>query len=306
MTESVVIITEAVPEPYHFNPRLPIRGTDKFYVKTAKSAVELGYECDVIYDGPRDFVDGVCYFSRADTDLVLSNRPARLIVCNPRGDQQNLRGRSRHLTATRTTIWTNLFIPGSYREWLRDIPVTYSDIVVISSYARDLMCADAPSSRPRVVPHGIDRSIYYPPQAGSVREKDVVFSSSPDRGWDVLRRIWATKDTNGYALVTGAYGTTQVSDREMAGLLRSASFWVHPGVDSELFCLAAVEAQACGCTPIVVPLGALSETVKFGIRAPRADFEAVLLATLHGQTPFQGVNADHVGDWLPVTKQLID
>ena len=80
---------------------------------------------------------------------------------------------------------------------------------------------------------------------------------------------------------------------------------MHPGRGVELFCLAAVEAQACGATPIVVPNGALAETVLYGYRFTPESFAEGLCAVLSGDAAMKEVNAFHIAGWFDVTESLL-
>ena len=289
------IQTEILPPGWWWDPKRPVRGTDKFYSETAKAAVHLGWDVDVIYDGEPTTVGGVEFMPR-NSDRVADH----YLICNPKPDTVDKD------LLPEATIWTNFYL-NNYDPWLKSLNLSSDcDLVVISNYAKSLFsgsCVD-----PRVVPHGVDHSIFYPPAEGADRKPQCVYLSSPDRGLGRLQAFWRDYDIEactGYSLVTTPYGKTDLSDDDIADLLRESAYWLHPGDGVELFCLAAVEAQACGCVPIVVPTGALTETVQFGHRLPSAGYEAGLYGILSGPGYVPAVNADHVPDWLEVTKRLL-
>lgn len=281
----IAIVTESLPPSFHWDVDYPVRGTEKFYVETAKALRRLGHEVDIYKDPDRKpFPPGVSY------DVAL--------LCNQRGGEP--RPKAGHIVT-----WTNFAFdnPGDY---VRCLYNSAQDFVVISETARRLL-PEFMQQRCRVVPHGYDPEIYYPPDPKVARSRTVVFTSSPDRGLLTLQRIWHHYDVEkqtGYRLVTGKYGERAISDENIADLLRKSAFWVHPGEGKELFCLAAVEAQACGATPIVVPSGALAETVMHGYRFPRTTFAEGLVAVLSGDATMQDVTAQHIPTWDAATAKL--
>jgi glycosyltransferase involved in cell wall biosynthesis len=159
----------------------------------------------------------------------------------------------------------------------------------------------------RVVQHGVDHFKYWGGNMTQNRARRVVYSSSPDRGLDRLKKIQPQIEALGYELYITPYGgTSSLTDEALSKVLQTSQFWVHPGGGVELFCIAAVEAQVAGCTPIVVPNGGLHETVKHGYRFTDASFEEGLLAVLAGEAFMQGVNANHIPSWSLATKSLLN
>lgn len=55
-----------------------------------------------------------------------------------------------------------------------------------------------------------------------------------------------------------------VSHSELHAALRGASLWAYPTDFFEISCISAMKAQAAGCWPVTVQLGALAETVAYG------------------------------------------
>jgi glycosyltransferase involved in cell wall biosynthesis len=137
------------------------------------------------------------------------------------------------------------------------------------------------------------------------REKRVVYTSSPDRGVDILLELWPQiRERVPDALLAHTYGPWYgiVADRspaiaahrqrvaelsqqegvtaihglgqkDLAMLMRSSLVWAHPsyftvGAErfSETSCISAIEAQAAGCRVVAADWGALSETVREGAK----------------------------------------
>jgi glycosyltransferase involved in cell wall biosynthesis len=304
-------VTEELPPNFRWDPTCPVRGTDRFYVRTAEETVRTGRNVVVVYDGPTTVRNGVTFRNRREHDTSCPDAD-EVWLMNPRSaiDIASYRGGT-------IRIWTNFYFdhPETYREWIESLDVAYDDLVVISAAARKLMPGYL---NPRIVPHGIDHGFYAVPtaipNADKVktlpeRRRQVVFSSSPDCGLDYLKNLWreqAIEAKTGYRLVTTTYGdSAKTNDRKLRQLLWESDFWVHPGHGYELFSLAAVEAQAAGCTPIVVPSGGLAQTVRHGYRFTNRSFEAGLLAVLSGEAVMADVTASHVPSWRDATATLL-
>lgn len=137
------------------------------------------------------------------------------------------------------------------------------------------------------------------------REKRVLYTSSPDRGLDIVLECWPkvlerVPDAEFYHLYGPWYDIVadhsptikkhreeikkldeqpsvkklgSLGQRDLAMLMRSSLVWVHPsyfGVQgahfAETSCISAMEAQAAGLAIVCADWGALSETVKVGTK----------------------------------------
>ncbi len=287
----IIIASESLPPQFWWDPKRPERGTEKFYVRTAEALVQMGHSVKVLWGRPPTHHNGVAYgqfYRSEDADLM--------ILCNPTYRVDELVRR-----ATDSILWTNFVLP-DYRGWLKAIGFSdQGDIVAISQYARSLMAA---LPRVRIVGHGVDSSVFRPGSAP--RRREVCFTSSPDRGLVELRRIWKDRDVvarTGYSLWASSYGQGRLSEAAVAKRLAEADFWIHPGIGNELFCIAAIEAQASGCSPIVVGAGALPEVVRNGRTFP--DIESMqegIVEVLTAGPP--SVKADGFPSWRDVTEIL--
>jgi glycosyltransferase involved in cell wall biosynthesis len=143
----------------------------------------------------------------------------------------------------------------------------------------------------------------YAAAEGEERKQRLVYTSSPDRGLDVLLELWPrireqvpdAVFAHCYTAVYDAIAEQQPALRdfrdkiarldeqdgvqvlpalpqpELARLMRTSLVWAHPSwsgpadqVFNETFCIGAVEAQAAGCVVVASEWGALKETVKIG------------------------------------------
>lgn len=150
--------------------------------------------------------------------------------------------------------------------------------------------------------NGIDLSFF--DRDDIVREKRVVYSSSPDRGLAVLLELWpqvrkAVPDAELISTYSRWYDIVAdgnpyvkqnreqiirlldqprvkrlqggLSQPALAELMLSSLVWVHPSWETihdvpmlETSCISAMEAQAAGCVVVASSHGALSETVQVG------------------------------------------
>lgn len=161
----------------------------------------------------------------------------------------------------------------------------YDGIIHISNWARQ----NIPVNNPNVfiVPHGYDPKTHHP-DIIKVR-KQCLYSSSPDRGLDVLLRAWPkVLEAHPDATLKVTYGAEpmdipgveflgDVSEEEMAKLYRESEYWCHPCIGIELQCIAGLKAQASGCIPVIIPTMALKETVHDGYFAKTPEVYAETL-----------------------------
>ena len=300
------IITEVVPPHFHFDPTFPVRGTEKFYMQTAASMARAGDVVTIEGDWTVPFYNknlpaGVFCVPRGCMSPV-----DWVMVCNPRESIAEVIDR---LNTPVDVVWSNLAIqPAFLWSWFRDTGAHHArKLAVISDYQRRSYqaAADHFGATLQVVPHGIDPDVFYPAPPSAPRS-GVLFTSSPDRGWDVLQQIWSDYDLDPSLLRRLDYGNRTYTEQQVADALRQAAFWVHPGVGTELFCLAAAEAQACGATPVCVPTGALMETVRLGFKCTPKSFPLTLATAVLGELQMEDINRTRAGiqTWDQVTPLL--
>ena len=155
----------------------------------------------------------------------------------------------------------------------------------------------------RRIRNGIEHAYFRGP--APKRRKRVVYTSSPDRGLDILLEMWpevlkqvpdaelrhcyvdvydrvAEADPNIAAFrervrelsdQPGVESVGHLSQPEVAQLMRSAMVWAHPSWSTptnspffETSCIGAMEAQAAGCLVVAPYAGALPETARTACR----------------------------------------
>lgn len=176
-------------------------------------------------------------------------------------------------------------------------------IVVLTEWHRNHFLSKYPFVDPNklaVIGNGVDLERFSEPVVRNSRK--VVYSSSPDRGLDIiLEHIWpkivervpdaelhiyygwtnfdSAAQLPGYDHLVQFKNKVQqlfldtknvvqhgrVSQAQLARELQEAKIWLYPTYFHETYCITAVEAQLAGAIPVTNHLAALGETVKSGI-----------------------------------------
>ncbi|MCA1572777.1 MAG: methyltransferase [Chloroflexi bacterium] len=179
--------------------------------------------------------------------------------------------------------------------------------------------------------NGIERS-YFDPQPWDLRAQRVLYTSSPDRGLDVMLELWprvreqvpGAELVHCYAAVydriadrdpvigefrdrikrlakqPGVTSLGSLSQPELARLMCKSRVWAHPSWMGqhaspfhETYCIGAVEAQAAGCLVVASDWGALSETVRWG---------RLVNSGGPGDARWEDAFVDHIVEGLTVAK----
>jgi glycosyltransferase involved in cell wall biosynthesis len=269
-SRSLEIWTEVLPDGWLWSPDNYVGGTHEFVVNTAKCAKFENVL--VYYDGPAGEYDGVFYLPRSaykgnDVVLVCNSIPEKLGKYN--------------------IYWSNWY--GEKEEDYQQ----FDERIVQSPFHQD--CFGHETSR--MVPLSC-----WPDNFKKAKKKkgQCLYSSSPDRGGEFLKKIWpeVSRETGAELIMTY---TTDISEEEMIELYKSSEFWLHPCEGVELFCVAAAKAQCAGCIPVVVPNMALETTVKYGIRTTMENYKEDLIKAI--KNPPQPDKVDF-GSWQTVTDEL--
>lgn len=206
-------------------------------------------------------------------------------------------------------------INAGYRAlWVHDIDLTdrltqarldvFDDVYAVSAFHQAHLAGRYPFAADKIVAlrNGIHHG-YFKPLAWEGRAQRVVYTSSPDRGLDILLDLWprvlekapdaelcfAYPDV--YDAVAdqrpdvaahrdiirrlsdqpGVHRLGALSQPNVARLLCESRVWAHPSYMTmyqqpflETSCIAAMEAQAAGCHVVASHWGALPETVRYG------------------------------------------
>lgn len=154
----------------------------------------------------------------------------------------------------------------------------YDGVLVPSKWALDNLGISHPNIQ--VLPHGYNHHLIYPKKKIAYQ---CLYASSPDRGLEELLNHWPeiiTAVPEATLIVTyggaidlpGVMNMGKVDEETMNELYNTSQFWLHPCTGAELYCISAIKAQAALAVPIYYPTMALSETVRWGVRANRNNF----------------------------------
>lgn len=268
-------------------------GSETAAVRVAQCLSNLGYVVTVYGDVEQQCYQDVIYkhWSTFDPmerrELVISSRMPELF--------------DRRVNAPVRMLWMHDTDCGDRLTPKRAEQIDH--ILVLSHWHHDHFKATYGHSwdKLRQTRNGIEHA-YFEGEAPE-RKKRVVYTSSPDRGLDILLEMWpqvleqvpdaelrhcyvdvydrvAEQDPAIGAFrervrelsdQPGVESVGHLSQPEVAKLMRSAMVWAHPSwstpTDSPFFetsCIGAMEAQAAGCLAVAARVGALPETVRIG------------------------------------------
>jgi glycosyltransferase involved in cell wall biosynthesis len=180
----------------------------------------------------------------------------------------------------------------------------FDHVLVLSRWHESHISGVYPFLRGRIrrVRNGIEHAYFVGDPMS--RKKRVVYTSSPDRGLDILLELWPrireqvpdaelaycysdvynrvaeqNPDIAAHrdrvrelaATTAGTQALGSLPQQELARLMRTSLVWAHPSYSTpsgepfhETSCIGAMEAQAAGCLVVASDWGALSETVEVG------------------------------------------
>jgi glycosyltransferase involved in cell wall biosynthesis len=208
----------------------------------------------------------------------------------------------RHVAAERRLLWlhdmdvADRLTPGRARR--------IDGVLCLSEWHRQHLAGMYPflAGKLRKVRNGITPG-FFTAEPAPEREQRVLFTSSPDRGLDLLLEMWPdvrrlvpdAQLVHTYAPVynriaemdpglaefarhvqrmsdqLGVRSVSGLSQPKLAELMRSSMVWAHPSFCTrakapffETSCIGAMEAQAAGCHVVASGWGALPETVQSG------------------------------------------
>lgn len=290
------IMIGAFGSPEHWNPRKfeegGLGGSETAVIKMGEEFAKLGFR-PIVYSNIDEpgYYNSVCYRDQThfrpqvESDLFIAWR-------SPEAADWALNTKRLILWMHDTDAGDRLTEERAHR---------FHAIVVLSEWHKQHMLKLYPFLKPEklvVIGNGVDISRF----ANKVERdpKRVVYSSSPDRGLDViLEYIWPsvvaavpdaelhiyygwknfekfgaqypylrefqTKLMNLLVRSTGVVQHGRVDQKTLAEEFQKSSIWLYPTYFTETYCITAVEAQLAGVIPVTNHLAALAETVKAGV-----------------------------------------
>jgi hypothetical protein len=270
-------------------------GSETASYRLAGALSQQGYAVTLYGDFAQEVVGGV---QLRDWETFDPDEPRRALISsrNPELFDKAMPG------AERSLLWAH---DADFEDRLTPERATGIDAVVcLSAWHRGHMAERYPWIADKLVTvrNGITPG-YFTRQPAPARSRRVLFSSSPDRGLDVLLELWplvreqvpdaelvytyapvydevaghypplsAHRDTIlTLAAQPGVRRLDGLSQPALARLMRSSLVWAHPSYTTpyagrfhETSCIGAMEAQAAGCCVVAADWGALRETVRTG------------------------------------------
>lgn len=287
-----------------------IGGSETAVIQMAKFLVKLGHDVRVIgdhegYEGLNDGATWIHYEKALqdpkflECDVLISSRDKRIV-----------RITSQFLpvgAVKKTILWCHDIHCGD--DWELDLK-KFDKFFCLSDYAKKTFKTYYPYlslDNIIVTRNGLDPERFSNDRMNLVRSglksPRFTYSSSPDRGLDILLGLWprirqirddaelhvyygfkiwesmvaARKNDKHNALKldylksrvmnreeSGIFYHNRVGQQELADSYMRSDVWAHPTAFMETYCITALEAQAAGCTPVTTAIGALNETVKYG------------------------------------------
>lgn len=266
-----------------------IGGSEEAVINMGNQLTKLGYHVTVynqIFEAKQ--FNGVWYrpwyeYNQNDLwDYLIGWRNVELFEANHR--------------AKRKYLWLHdLINPDDYTEArLKNI----DKIIVLSEYHKEPL-KHLPAEQFFVTSNGVDVSLFNGPQPKRDPYK-MIWTSSYDRGlehllnfWpEILRKYpkatlhicygwggfdaqwgnnpermaWKRAITEKMARLEGVYELGRISHKEVAQEMLSSNIWPYSSTWLETNCITALKAQIAGAIPVSTTLGALNETVKYGIK----------------------------------------
>lgn len=284
-----------------------IGGSETAAIEMARELAKRGHKVTVYAEADGVF-DGVTYrhcrsaTSAIECDVFISSRQPAIMESSP------------NIHAGVRLLWVHDIHCGppspQMERWLYE----FDRVLCLSRWHRDFFLATYPTLDPGrviVTRNGIDPKRFAGIAAPSEplyslpsKSNRLIFSSSPNRGLDVLLHLFphirervpnaelhlyygfdcwekfARLHGNEKELAAiaeyrrriddavkagGVHWHGRVNQRQLADAFMRSKVWAYPTTFTETSCVTAMEAQAAGCVPVCTRLAALPETVKHGV-----------------------------------------
>jgi glycosyltransferase involved in cell wall biosynthesis len=270
-------------------------GSETAAVKVADALSELGWVVTV-YGDVEQGVHGNVVYRHVETFDPLERRDVFISSRYPELFDRPINARFKALWAHDTDFGDRLTPERASR---------IDDVLCLSGWQQMNLVRLYPflDDRIQIIRNGIDLSLFNSNGSRPKRHQRVLYTSSPDRGLDVLLELWPrirkrvprAKLAYAYAPVyyeiakqdpvVGAHAALieklsrqkgvenlgSLSQPDLAEVMRQSLVWTAPSYNTphqapffETSCIGAMEAQAAGLHVVASAWGALTETVTFG------------------------------------------
>ena len=290
-------------------------GSEEIIVKVAESWARQGHDVTVYKNGPDggEEINGVTYLSRdqapkADQDVLILFKSLEQmhIPANVKmfwtTDLPNPGAGATFLPPTVVEQLDAIVCISEYQRqellkacpWLNPAKVHQHWVGIDKD-----KIASAVSANPKVPKRVLYASSYDRGLAQLLEMWPQVKEQVPDAelhvtyGWDFWKRSEAVvsqpiaesmrqerKRIEGLLDQSGVTHLGRIPHADVLKEFAEAEVWAYPCTGGELCCKTALEAQAAGCEPVVVPTMALAETVQQGYKVPPCDFLSTLIQAI--------------------------
>lgn len=337
----VVLYTEGLPFAGDTLERQSLGGSETAFIYVARELARLGHKVTAYCRRPEEGVyDGVAYKDFSKVDEV-TKRECDLFICSRFPVVF-----AKHIRAGVKVFWMHDLLAEAYREPLAFLAPKIDIIYNLSDYHCRRTAESLPEVRPKLrkLMNGIDPALVDETLAESKGKRHrIMFTSRPERGlfqaleiYEQLRdksleflactyafpvqsktfkaeeeRCRAKIDdlvARGFPVSVGCF-----TKRELYRRLAESKAVIYPSRFPEIFCISAVEAQACGTVFLTVDDFALRETVgyervAYGDAAAFAERLREILADEALRRELEAAGREHVRPytWQSVARVMAD
>ena len=276
-----------------------VGGSEEAVINMANELTKLGWLVDVFnYCDKAGNYDGVEYMNyweydpNVPCDVFIAWRNNAFIEYAPKESKANF-------------VWCHDVQRPNH--WIPERTEKIDKVFVLSQFHRTNL-PDIPDEKFFITRNGINPEQFPLALKETDLKRDpfkCIYASSPDRGLAHLLQVWGEiKKAVPEATLDIYYGFTKHADQankdneqwhrfkaqiqkdiqqpgitwkgmvghmELADAFLNAGLWVYPCHFDEISCITAMKAQASGCIPVYTDVGALPETVKYGIYSGNPD-----------------------------------
>ncbi len=305
----IVMYTEGLPFTGETLTTQALGGAESAFIYLAREFVGRGHQVTAVCRCPAPGTyGGVDYHDLVELTEILQ-RPADLFLCSRYFNVFN-----QPVAASVKFLWTHDNLVPDRVPKLKKTLQLVDGLYALSAFHRQQFVQAIPELAEKVglIHNGVDLELIDSIVETAVKKHRIMFTSRPERGlWDALDIYESIDDRTlelivctyaglphgevaaverrcngriaelreqGFPITTGAY-----SKPELYGLLAESKAVIYPTRCSEIFCLSAIEAQACGTVFLTTDRSALAENVPYrrfetGDKSGLAEELAFLLA----------------------------
>ncbi len=285
----IVLYTEGLAFAGDTDRRQALGGSESAFIAVARAFAAGGHEVHAHCLCPAPGVyDGVHYHEAAEA-LRWEGEACDLFICS-----RFFHVFSRELRAERRLLWMHDILPESWARPLRAVLGRIDSIYCLSRFHAAQVGAVLPEARQklRVIANGVDLGRIAAATKDVVKQRRILFTSRAERGLEAALDAYTALDDRSLAfgycsyrpLPDASVETLEARCAQRMAALRAQGFDVaaasldkdalyrtlagslaviYPASFAEIFCISALEAQACGVVFLTVDDFALPETMGY-------------------------------------------